>query len=77
MRSARLIPVTFVIITVLALVAGCAQPTVAPTEAPAAPAATEPPAEPEKFRVAVVMPSAINDLAFSQSMYDALGAIQD
>ena len=29
-----------------------------------------------KFRVAVVMPSAINDLAFSQSMYDALTAIQ-
>jgi len=33
-----------------------------------------PPVEP--FRVAVVMPSAINDLAFSQSMYDALLAIQ-
>jgi basic membrane protein A len=29
-----------------------------------------------KFRVAVVMPSAINDLAFSQSMYDALLDIQ-
>ena len=29
-----------------------------------------------KFRVAVVMPSAINDLAFSQSMYDALKAIE-
>ncbi|HLF87871.1 MAG TPA: BMP family protein [Anaerolineales bacterium] len=28
------------------------------------------------FRVAVVMPSAINDLAFSQSMYDALIKIQ-
>ena len=28
------------------------------------------------FRVAVVMPSAINDLAFSQSMYDALVTIQ-
>ncbi|MBN2043563.1 MAG: BMP family protein [Anaerolineales bacterium] len=33
-------------------------------------------AAPEVFRVAVVMPSAINDLAFSQSMYDALSAIQ-
>lgn len=33
-------------------------------------------ATPEMFRVAVVMPSAINDLAFSQSMYDALSAIQ-
>ena len=29
------------------------------------------------FKVAVVMPSAINDLAFSQSMYDALVMIQD
>jgi len=29
------------------------------------------------FRVAAVMPSAINDLAFSQSMYDALVAIQN
>ncbi len=40
-------------------------------------AATPAPAEEAKpFRVAVVMPSAINDLAFSQSMYDALSAIQ-
>ena len=30
----------------------------------------------EKFRVAVVMPSAINDLAFSQSIYDALISVQ-
>ncbi|KAA3645080.1 MAG: BMP family ABC transporter substrate-binding protein [Chloroflexi bacterium] len=30
----------------------------------------------EPFRVAVVMPSAVNDLAFSQSMYDALVKIQ-
>lgn len=36
-----------------------------------------PPPEPEgPFRVAVVMPSATNDLAFSQSMYDALSAIE-
>ena len=48
-----------------------------------APAAEEPSAEEpvmeetkEPFRVAVVMPSAINDLAFSQSMYDALLTIQ-
>jgi basic membrane protein A len=39
-----------------------------------APAATQAPAQ--KFRVAVVMPSAINDLAFSQSMYDALVRVQ-
>ena len=44
----------------------------APTAAPA----TEPPASAEPFRVAVVMPSAINDLAFSQSMYDALVRVQ-
>jgi len=51
----------------------------AATEAPAmteAPAATEAPAMAEPFRVAVVMPSAINDLAFSQSMYDALLRVQ-
>ena len=29
------------------------------------------------FRVAVVMPSAINDLAFSQSIFDALTAVQN
>jgi basic membrane lipoprotein Med (substrate-binding protein (PBP1-ABC) superfamily) len=28
------------------------------------------------FKVAVIMPSTINDLAFSQSMYDALLAVQ-
>ena len=42
--------------------------------APAATATQPPPSEP--FRVAVVMPSAINDLAFSQSMYDGLVAVQ-
>ena len=31
----------------------------------------------DTFRVAVVMPSAINDLAFSQSIYDALTSIQE
>jgi basic membrane protein A len=52
-----------------------AEPTEAPaTEAPTE-AATEAPAG-EPFRVAVVMPSAINDLAFSQSMYDALVRVQ-
>jgi basic membrane protein A and related proteins len=30
----------------------------------------------EKFRIAVVMPSAITDMAFSQSMYSALKAVQ-
>ncbi|MBN1145861.1 MAG: BMP family ABC transporter substrate-binding protein [Anaerolineales bacterium] len=65
------------------LASACAQPT--PTQAPPVqPAETEEAVvteEPEPvagpFRVAVVMPSAINDLAFSQSMYDALIAIQN
>lgn len=34
-------------------------------------------AQDEPLKVAVVMPSTINDLAFSQSMYDALVAIQE
>ncbi len=59
---------TVSLLVVLALgVGACAQP--APQSA-----ATEAPQKP--FRVAVVMPSAINDLAFSQSMYDALVAVQ-
>ena len=46
-------------------------------EAPAEPE-EEPPAEPEEpFRVAVVAPSASNDLAFTQSMYDAVNALVD
>ena len=54
-----------------------AAPTEATTEeeAPAEEAPAEEASGP--FRVAVVMPSAINDLAFSQSMYDALTAIQN
>jgi len=43
--------------------------------APAAATATQAPAKP--FKVAVVMPSAKNDLAFSQSMYDALVRVQN
>jgi len=51
------------------------EPPVPATEVPATEVPTAAPAEP--FRVAVVMPSAINDLAFSQSMYDALVRIQE
>jgi len=42
----------------------------------ATPATEEAAVEEGLFRVAVIMPSAINDLAFSQSMYAALVAIQ-
>ncbi len=51
----------------------------APTEEPAMEEpATEAPAEEmaEPFKVAIIMPSSITDLAFSQSMYDALVAVQ-
>lgn len=60
-----------------------AQPTTAaaqPTTAPAQPttAAAQPTTAPggKQFRVAVVMPSAANDVAFSQSMVDALKRTQ-
>ncbi len=68
----------------LAILAACAPaPTAAPTAAPptAAPQPTAVPptatTPPKPFRVAVVMPSAINDLAFSQSMFDALKKVQN
>jgi basic membrane lipoprotein Med (substrate-binding protein (PBP1-ABC) superfamily) len=54
-----------------ALVSACS-PAATPT---AAPAATDAPAK--AFRIAVVMPSAINDVAFSQSMYAALKSVQE
>ena len=74
------------IVTVSIALSACGTPAT-PTEAPAptqAPAATEVPATAvpateaaaKPFRVAVVMPSAKNDLAFSQSMYDALVKVQ-
>ena len=51
-----------VLVLLALLVTACAKPT--PT-APVTP-----------FRIAVVMPSAITDMAFSQSMWNALVAIQ-
>lgn len=79
----------WILLTLALVLSACASPaTEAPaatdvpaTEAPAdvateAPAATEAAAA-EPFRVAVVMPSAKNDLAFGQSMYDALVKVQE
>lgn len=69
-------PKYFVIAVIFALLlsaCGGASPT--PTQPPAEqPPAEQPPAEP--FRIAVIMPSATNDLAFSQSIYDALVGMQ-
>jgi len=74
--SARFKSLVFLILIAM-LAAACASPTPAPTQEPAAPVETEAPAAPEEpFRVAVIMPSAINDLAFSQSMMDAIKIIQ-
>ena len=56
---------TLILVILLAACASSPTPTTQPQQA----------AQP--FRVAVVMPSKINDLAFSQSMYDALVAIQN
>ncbi len=50
-------------------------PTAAAPAATSAPAPTSAPAA-KTFKVAVVMPSAANDVAFSQSMVDSLNAIQ-
>lgn len=65
--------VSLVIVVALVLT-GCgrvpATPTAAPTELP-------PTSEVKPFRVALLTPSAVNDLAFSQSMYDALVRIQE
>ncbi len=87
-KSVRLLSLMLVFTIVLG---ACGAPaTEAPTEAPVAteapvevteapateaPATEAPAAEP--FRVAVVMPSATNDLAFSQSMFDALTRVQE
>jgi basic membrane protein A len=61
-------------VIVFALLLAACQPAATPTQAPAAP---EQPAPVEKpFRVAIVTPSSINDLAFSQSIYDAMVTIQ-
>jgi len=42
-----------------------------------APAPTATPVPAKVFKVAVIMPSAYNDLAFSQSMYDSLVKVQN
>jgi len=80
--------IAWILLTLALVLSACGAPaTEAPvatempeTEAPVAvteaPVATEAPAA-EPFRVAVVMPSAKNDLAFGQSMYDALVKVQE
>ncbi len=79
----------FVGVLILGLLLSACAPEAAPPEEAEEPAAEEPAEEEQEaeevepaeeagapFRVAVVMPSSINDLAFSQSMYDALLKVQ-
>ena len=75
MKKLRLIFIALLVAGLL--LSACQAQPAAPEEEQ--PAVEEPaPAEEEgPFRVAVVMPSSINDLAFSQSMYDALVMIQE
>lgn len=61
MTTRRLLSTLFIILTVLA--SACGQ-------------AATPTAETTPFRIAVVMPSATTDAAFSQSMFTALKAVQ-
>ena len=66
-----------VLLVLLALLISACGGAVTEEPAPVEEPPVEEPATDEPFRVAVIMPSAINDLAFSQSMYDALVAIQE
>jgi basic membrane lipoprotein Med (substrate-binding protein (PBP1-ABC) superfamily) len=61
MHLRRIVP----LFLILALALSACAPTPAATTAPA-----------KVFRIAVVMPSAVTDLAFSQSMWNALKAVQ-
>jgi basic membrane protein A len=61
------------VLIILAL-AACSSP--ATPEAVETPTAL-PTAEAKPFRVAVILPSAVNDFAFSQSMFDALNRVQN
>jgi len=60
------------VLTLALILSACGGGGAAPEE-PAAPAEEE---MAEPFKVAIIMPSSITDLAFSQSMFDALLAVQ-
>jgi basic membrane lipoprotein Med (substrate-binding protein (PBP1-ABC) superfamily) len=72
MKAIRFISFIIILTIFLAACSAASPAQNAPTAAPAATAVTAKP-----FRVAVIMPSAVNDLAFSQSMYDALLRVQE
>jgi basic membrane lipoprotein Med (substrate-binding protein (PBP1-ABC) superfamily) len=69
-----------VMMLLLALAVSACAPAATPASptatAPAAAAPTDVPAAAQPFRIAVVTPSANNDLAFSQSIHDAMVKVQ-
>lgn len=70
-----------VLLMVIGLLAACVAPAAAPAApaeeaAPAAEEAAPAEAAAEPFRVAVVLPSTVNDLSWSQSIIDSLKAVQ-
>jgi basic membrane protein A len=73
MKKGMLFVFGLVLIFVLSACGGAPAVEESPAEEPAA---EEPSAPAEPFKVAIIMPSSITDLAFSQSMYDALLAVQ-
>lgn len=66
MKSIRTLGVVLVLVAVGAMLIGCQRKPEAPAAAPVV----------EQLRIAVVMPSATTDMAFSQSMYSALVRVQ-
>ena len=78
MKKFRLILIAFLVVGLL--LSACQADTPAPdAEEPVAGEESETAAEEDDgpFQIAVVMPSSINDLAFSQSMYDSLIKVQE
>ena len=69
---------TVAVLLMLFLIAGCATPGAAPVPAgeESAPAEAVSEESSEPFRVAIVMPSSTEDIAWSQAMYSALIAVQ-
>jgi len=72
MKTHRVIVLFTILAVILAACGSSATPLATPTVSPEPTVASSKP-----FRVAAIMPSAVNDLAFSQSMYDALIRIQN
>jgi basic membrane protein A len=69
MKTYRLFALIIILVVLLTACGSPATPVETPTSVPTA-------VPPKAFRVAVIMPSAVNDIAFSQSIYDALIRIQ-